>query len=264
MGQYFSVLSEYKEYYGNGVMSLHGFHRFGKLEGECKQWHPNGDLWRHEFFKNGEFDGEQKEWAVGGRLHEQEFYKNGKLEGERKQWHMNGHLWIRQLFRENCIVEYERWYDHDQLAEMDVIRNSIREIKCWSATGNLWKHQISSDKTCEIKEWHENGQIRKHTIIDDRKSTRICQCWYENGWPNTYNFYRFGLFEGEQRYWFSTGSMIRREFFQAGICTDYEFTLSKKMILLSLKHRLLFRFIRNHQKMLNVFLVDDLISVFQP
>lgn len=134
------------------------------------------------------------------------------MEGECKVWHTNGHLWERKFYRKGNVIEYERWYNHDQIAEMTILCEDIHETKWWKITGQLWKHEIFRDIICENKEWYENGLIRQHTITDNKRSIRCCKYWYENGILNSYESHRAGLREGEQKYWFSTGRMICRVF----------------------------------------------------
>lgn len=44
---------EYKEWYENGQMRIHSYHKDGRLHGECKIWNVNGKLEDHTFYNRG-------------------------------------------------------------------------------------------------------------------------------------------------------------------------------------------------------------------
>ena len=127
-----SNITEYKEWYVNGPLKIHGFYKeikkrnntgqfdveynIKKRHGERKVWHINGVLNMHEFYIDGMLEGEHKLWDINGHLRTRTFYKNNERHGERKWWHDNGCLG-RHEFYVNGKIEGERkvWHDNGTL-----------------------------------------------------------------------------------------------------------------------------------------------------
>lgn len=44
---------EYKKWYSNGQLYIHGFYKNGKTNGEYKMWWSDGKIWHHQLHKDG-------------------------------------------------------------------------------------------------------------------------------------------------------------------------------------------------------------------
>jgi len=61
---------EYKEYWLDGKLYEHSFHKDGKLHGEFKDYYSDGKLYKHSFHKNGNkiSKKEYNEWQLKEKI----------------------------------------------------------------------------------------------------------------------------------------------------------------------------------------------------
>lgn len=269
MGAIFSVLGrhkrsklneikEHKGYWRNGKIYSQEFYRNGQPEGEHKYWDEDENIQNLISYKNGSLDGESKSWYRNGQLCTQEFYRNGKAEGETKSWHANGTLGMRTLYQNGVAKEMMKWFDNGNLEGSLTWQSGTSQYKFWDIEGNLWKHDIYRDRLCETKEWYHNGQLRIHGFSRSGIWEEKLETWHDNGYPKTWEFFRGEeCREGECKCWMLTGSCLRT-YCRNGLIIDENFTIRKKMALLSIKRKL--SPLKYIHALLATFILDDLTN----
>lgn len=162
---------------------------------------------------------ELKEYHNNGKIRKQEFYRNGSQEGESKQWYENG-----------------------QMMELEYYRNGKREgqSKTWYDDGQLLEYLLYRDGEMEeYKTWHFNGQVRSQGFYQDGHREGKYFFRHNNGFPDELGTCKNGVLAGEQRRFYSDGTVMDHIYYKSPFF-GVQFTFKNKRVLINLRRLLCF------------------------
>ena len=207
---------EYQIFYSNGQLEESSVYVDDVLNGACIGYFSDGNISYEGQFAEGEKVGHWKYYYRNGKISYEEFYNDsGELEGERNNFSLNGFQTVKEVFKEDMLVEYAYYDSVGNVLSSASDPSGNMEFKKMRWTGEV--HGLGTLKNGKLSGeytlYHRNGAIYQ-------KGTKVEGLWegpfeeyYSNGQLAVAMNYSGGSRDGHYTYYDKLGNKLTEGYY---------------------------------------------------